>query len=699
MLLCALTLLAAGSAREEASRHAQREPPAPDDSACCGPQFHARGGHVLMDGKRLRLKGLSWFGFEGDNAVADGLWQQPVDSYLEFFSANQFNAMRVPLALNNILSNPIPSRSMLSAETGLMGEDSLWLLEKIVMRAASKGILVLLDMHRLNSSLWPDPQGLWYSDKVTFEMLKGGWKELARRFCKHWNVFGADLLNEPHGGTWASGEQATDWDAAAEVLGNTVLAECARWVVLVEGIGQAGRVKPEYFWGENLEGVRRRKLRLHLEDKVIYSPHVYGPGLSRLMHYFDDPQFAQAMPQVWHAHFGFLLDDPSTTVILGEFGGPYNKPADIEWQRSLVEYLVRHGHVSSFYWCLNPNAGDTGGVLQQDWKTPNKAKLELLRPLDSSNIVELMRGSKPFPSRSFGKEVGLHEVGGSVLRCRTSSSAGGEPLALASVQRCNGVAECSDHSDEEGCRFSPCVTIGGPDAYKSCRFPFFYNGRSFKACTMMDAQTAEPWCPTDLDPSGSYSDYTRSGVCGPACPKPPRGEDAAGLCGSSSSDPNKHCAPPPSPPPAPPSPPPAFQLAARVGGHGGSMAALLAALALLSLLLGGVGVYTLRRERWLAGLAGLAAEWEAFTQKASSQQAARVAEASRQPPRVRGAAVGGAPPAEWWYLDEQDRQYGPLSAESVIELHRAGLVTSSTLVWSQAHCEAWQEFRTSVLAG
>lgn len=83
------------------------------------------------------------------------------------------------------------------------------------------------------------------------------------------------MLLQPHGGTWATGNDATDWDRAAEMLGNTVLRECSRWIVLVEGIGQAGRIKPEYFWGENLEGVQRKKLNLHIPDKLVYSPHVY----------------------------------------------------------------------------------------------------------------------------------------------------------------------------------------------------------------------------------------------------------------------------------------------------------------------------------------------------------------------------------------------------------------------------------------
>lgn len=203
MRLCALPLLwmsrmRAGAAGLAGEMGRSAAPVAHDPSAadCCGPQFTASRGSLLLNGKKIHLKGLSWFGFEGNQAVVDGLWQRSVDSYLDFMVSNHFNAIRVPLALNNILFNPIPSSTMLSAEPSFVGGDSLGLLENVVMRAASKGILVLLDMHRLNSSVWPDPRGLWYNDRVTFEMLKSSWTELARRFCKHWNVFGADLLNE-----------------------------------------------------------------------------------------------------------------------------------------------------------------------------------------------------------------------------------------------------------------------------------------------------------------------------------------------------------------------------------------------------------------------------------------------------------------------------------------------------------------------
>ena len=34
-----------------------------------------------------------------------------------------------------------------------------------------------------------------------------------------------------------------------------------------------------------------------------------------------------------------------------------------------------------FYWSLNPNSGDTGGIYLDDWKQLDQDKLKLLQPL------------------------------------------------------------------------------------------------------------------------------------------------------------------------------------------------------------------------------------------------------------------------------------------------------------------------------
>jgi cellulase/cellobiase CelA1 len=53
----------------------------------------------------------------------------------------------------------------------------------------------------------------------------------------------------------------------------------------------------------------------------------------------------------------------------------------VVWQDALVDYLVGKGIGSAFYWTWNPNSGDTGGILRDDWSTVREDKLTLLRRL------------------------------------------------------------------------------------------------------------------------------------------------------------------------------------------------------------------------------------------------------------------------------------------------------------------------------
>ena len=47
------------------------------------------------------------------------------------------------------------------------------------------------------------------------------------------------------------------------------------------------------------------------------------------------------------------------------------------WQRTLVSFMKLSG-ISYTYWSWNPDSGDTGGILQNDWKTVNQSKIDLL---------------------------------------------------------------------------------------------------------------------------------------------------------------------------------------------------------------------------------------------------------------------------------------------------------------------------------
>jgi len=67
-------------------------------------------------------------------------------------------------------------------------------------------------------------------------------------------------------------------------------------------------------------------------------------------------------------------------VVVGEFGTRDETDSDRTWLAHLVPYL-HDGGFSFGYWSYNPNSGDTGGLVQDDWVTPQQAKLDALAPL------------------------------------------------------------------------------------------------------------------------------------------------------------------------------------------------------------------------------------------------------------------------------------------------------------------------------
>lgn len=444
-----------------------------DDIWASLPQYSAAAGKLKMSGRPFQLKGASWFGAEGVGKAPDGLWVHNVTFYLRFLSQNGFNAVRLPFALDNVLSDSGPSINMVRSAPYLRGLSYLQVLERVVDAAANIGMLVLFDLQRLDSTKWPD-DGLWYTSKLTIEDVKQAWDIMQSRFCNRWNTLGADVLNEPHGATWI------EWTQAAATLGNYVLSRCPRWVVFVEGVAHERKnVAGEYFWGENLAMAGKHPVNLQLPDKLVYSPHTYGPGRgddeAHHMPYFDEKEFPRNMEKLWMRHFGHLLAS-GATVVVGEWGGPF-EGKDRQWQEAFSRFL-RDRQLSSFYWSLNPNSEDTGGLLADDWTSPQNAKLSLLRSHPSTRLSSWLSGRPSFRCPSGPVPANLH-------RCADTTA----NECILSEQLCNGVYECRDRSDEWTCNGQdrPCMTVLGGRWGSTCVFPFTYNGFEYSSCTLVDA--------------------------------------------------------------------------------------------------------------------------------------------------------------------------------------------------------------------
>ena len=321
----------------------------------------------------VHLTGVNWFGLETSAFAPHGLGTRNWQDMLDQIKRAGFNTIRLPFS--NQLFNPSsqPQGINYQLNPDLKRLRGLALMDRIIQGARSRGLKIILDRHDTTADFRP---ALWYTDQVPEARWMRDWIMLARHYRGNDTVIGADLANEPHGpATWGDGNPRTDWRLAAEQVGNAILAVNPEWLIIVEGIEQYHG--DFYWWGGNLEGAEQFPVRLSEPDKLVYSAHDYGPEIYE-QPWFRAANFPHNLPVVWQQHWAYLQMDRIAPVLLGEFGGRSvgKDPAGV-WQRSLVAFL-RIQSIGYTYWAWNPDSGDTGGILQDNWITVNLGKLRIL---------------------------------------------------------------------------------------------------------------------------------------------------------------------------------------------------------------------------------------------------------------------------------------------------------------------------------
>jgi endoglucanase len=325
----------------------------------------------------VHLSGVNWFGFETGAFAPHGLWARNWQDMLKQIAQTGFNTIRLPYT-NQLFDPASKPQGTINYQLNpdLKGLQGLALMDRIIQGAGKLGLKVILDRHDPTADLRPQ---LWYTDHVSQARWIQDWVMLAQHYRGNTTIIGADLDNEPHSpATWGDGNPSTDWRLAAEQAGNAILSVNPDWLIIVEGIDTFQG--DSYWWGGNLEGAARFPVRLSKPDKLVYSAHDYGPGVYN-QQWFQAPNpadLAHTLPAVWEKHWAYLQKNGTAPVFVGEFGGrSMGQDTEGVWQRTLVTFL-KTNDISYTYWSWNPNSGDTGGILNDDWTTINKSKLDVL---------------------------------------------------------------------------------------------------------------------------------------------------------------------------------------------------------------------------------------------------------------------------------------------------------------------------------
>jgi endoglucanase len=350
-------------------------------------------GSQLVDaqGRAVRLTGVSWFGMETANYSPHGLWARSLDSMLDQIARLGYNMIRLPFCSQLFDAGSVPNGIDFSQNPDLQGLTGIQILDKMVAGAGNRGLKIVLDRHRPDSG---SQSALWYTNQYSEARWISDWTMLAQRYKGNDTVIGFDLHNEPHDpAEWGSGNLATDWRLAAERAGNAILAVNPHLLIIVEGVDHIGN--DSYWWGGNLAAASQYPVRLSVPAQLVYSPHDYCASVAS-QHWFSDPSYPANLPALWDAHWGYLLKQSIAPVWIGEFGTKNVTVSDQQWFRALASYIQSTGCNFAF-WCWNPNSGDTGGILQDDWQTIHRDKQSLLQPLLAPLIG---RAAQPTPAPS-----------------------------------------------------------------------------------------------------------------------------------------------------------------------------------------------------------------------------------------------------------------------------------------------------------
>lgn len=362
-------------------------------------------GHKIVDssGKEVWLTGCNWFGYNTGTNCFDGLWACDLDASLASIADHGFNLLRIPIStelVNNWEDGEYPAANYNNATNAyLNGMNSLEIFDHVIGQCRANGIKIMIDFHCAVTDAMGHNKPLWTDGSVTEEDYFRGLEWIAERYKNDDTIIAIDLENEPHGkphetprAKWDDSKDSDNWKYIAEQASLKVLAKNPNLLVMVEGIEiypkdiktngdfKSQNEKDYYYnwWGGNLRGVADNPIDLgKYQDKLVYSPHDYGPTVYEQPWFEGGYDFDSLMEDCWRDNWFYIQDDDIAPLLIGEWGG-YMREPNLKWMTYLRQ-LISENKINHTFWCFNANSGDTGGLVLDDFQTWDTDKYEFVK--------------------------------------------------------------------------------------------------------------------------------------------------------------------------------------------------------------------------------------------------------------------------------------------------------------------------------
>lgn len=391
--------------------------------------LHVEGNKILdMNGNEVWLTGANWFGFNCSENVFHGAWVD-VRTIIKSIADHGINVVRVPISTELLLSwmngtpNPVssvtatnnPPYYVVNPEFVVEGttkdvKNSMEIFDACMAMFKEYGIKIIVDIHSPDANNSGHNYELWYNDEFSTEDWINSLAWLAEKYKNDDTIVGYDLKNEPHGSRgydeevpelfakWDDSTDLNNWKYAAERCGKAILEANPNALIIVEGTqqypktdegytfatpdiwGASAEQSPWYnaWWGGNLRGVKDNPVDLgENQDQLVYSPHDYGPSVYAQPWFDKDFTTQTLLDDYWYDSWAYINDQNIAPLLMGEWGGHMDGGDNQKWMTLLRDYM-KENRINHTFWCINPNSGDTGGLLDSSFLNWDEEKYGLL---------------------------------------------------------------------------------------------------------------------------------------------------------------------------------------------------------------------------------------------------------------------------------------------------------------------------------
>ncbi|MFZ5986648.1 MAG: cellulase family glycosylhydrolase, partial [Bacillota bacterium] len=400
--------------------------------------LHTKGNKIYdMYGNEVWLTGANWFGFNCSENAFHGAWYD-VKTILSSMADRGIGLLRVPISTELLYSwmigKPNPVSSVTASnnppyhvinpdfyDPAIGGvKNSMEIFDIIMGYCKELGIKVMIDVHSPHADNSGHVYELWYGIEsktagvITTKMWIDTLAWLTEKYKNDDTIIAMDIQNEPHGkrgysatvpsnmAKWDLTTDENNWKYAAEQCGKAILKANPKMLVVIEGIEQYPRTEKGYtfdtpdvwgatgenrvwygaWWGGNLRGVKDYPIDFgspELNKQIVYSPHDYGPSVYNQSWFDKDFTEQTLLDDYWYDTWAYINDKGIAPLLIGEWGGHMDGGKNQKWMQLLRDYMIKN-RIHHTFWCINPNSGDTGGLLGNDWTTWDEAKYGLLKP-------------------------------------------------------------------------------------------------------------------------------------------------------------------------------------------------------------------------------------------------------------------------------------------------------------------------------